>query len=163
MPESDGNLYLTDVNEQRIMVFDSSGELKLEFGEAGNGEREFSFPNDVTLDSSGRIYVADSNNFRIQVFDPQGQYLGWFNRIQGEVLEFPRGIEIEGEYLYVVDTFGHIVHVYNISQGIELAFTIGKWGVGDGDFNFPNDLAIDSTGRLYITDRENNRVQVWGY
>jgi len=35
--------------------------------------------------------------------------------------------------------------------------------VGDGEFNFPNGLALDSTGRLYVTDRENNRVQVWGY
>jgi hypothetical protein len=50
-----------------------------------------------------------------------------------------------------------------MGRGAEFVFSFGGLGVGDGEFNFPNDLSLDSTGRLYITDRENNRVQVWDY
>jgi DNA-binding beta-propeller fold protein YncE len=163
--DSSGNLYVTEVTDlkHRVMVFDPSGELKLEFGQQGKGEGEFSFPNDIAVDASGRIYVADSNNFRIQVFDALGQPLGAFTRGGQEAVGFPRGMAIEGNYLYVVDTFSHLVRVYDLSQGVEPVFTFGGRGIGDAEFNFPNGLALDSTGRLYITDRENNRVQVWGY
>ena len=39
----------------------------------------------------------------------------------------------------------------------------GERGFGPGQFNYPNDIAMDKRGRIYITDRENNQVQVWGW
>jgi sugar lactone lactonase YvrE len=63
----------------------------------------------------------------------------------------------------VIDTFSHLIRVYDLEQGGRQLFTFGQRGVGNGEFNFPNDLAIDAAGRLYIADRENNRIQVWGY
>ena len=58
----------------------------------------------------------------------------------------------------------HDVKVYDVS-GAEprFLFALGQWGLGDGQFNYPNDVAVDRTGRLYIVDRENHRVQVWLY
>ena len=41
--------------------------------------------------------------------------------------------------------------------------SFGTLGVGDGQFNYPNGLAVDARARIYVTDRENNRVQVWGF
>lgn len=37
----------------------------------------------------------------------------------------------------------------------------GKLGSGPGEFNQPHALAMDSTGRLFVADRTNNRVQVF--
>jgi sugar lactone lactonase YvrE len=45
--------------------------------------------------------------------------------------------------------------------GQKLLKTWGKWGSGDGEFDQPHALAMDSRGRLFIGDRNNNRVQIF--
>ncbi|MFC2034412.1 SMP-30/gluconolactonase/LRE family protein [Chloroflexota bacterium] len=163
--DSKGNLYITDLTDMhhRILVFNQSGELILEFGESGKASGKFSYPNDIAVDEIGQIYVSDSNNFRIQVFNASGQLLGQFTRSGEEAVGFPRGIDIEDNYLYVTDTFSHTIKVYSLEQRMELISTFGGLGLDDGKFNFPNGLALDSNGRVYITDRESNRVQILGY
>jgi DNA-binding beta-propeller fold protein YncE len=37
----------------------------------------------------------------------------------------------------------------------------GRKGSGPGEFNVPHRLAIDSSGRLFVADRANNRIQVF--
>jgi DNA-binding beta-propeller fold protein YncE len=37
----------------------------------------------------------------------------------------------------------------------------GKLGTGPGEFDQPHSLAFDSRGRLYVADRNNNRIQVF--
>ncbi|HYL39112.1 MAG TPA: peptidyl-alpha-hydroxyglycine alpha-amidating lyase family protein [Bryobacteraceae bacterium] len=37
----------------------------------------------------------------------------------------------------------------------------GKLGTGPGEFDQPHSLAFDSKGRLYVADRNNNRIQVF--
>ncbi len=46
----------------------------------------------------------------------------------------------------------------------EGAFTseLGRRGSGDGELRTPHGLAIDAAGRVYVADRENARVQVFG-
>ena len=41
---------------------------------------------------------------------------------------------------------------------------LGEWGApgtGPGQFHFPHSVAVDSQGRVYVADRENNRVQIF--
>jgi DNA-binding beta-propeller fold protein YncE len=43
---------------------------------------------------------------------------------------------------------------------------ITKWGSvgsGNGQFNEAQDIAIDSAGHVYVTDRGNNNVQVFAH
>jgi sugar lactone lactonase YvrE len=35
--------------------------------------------------------------------------------------------------------------------------------VQDGQFEFPNGVAVDTRGRVYVADTVNDRVQVWSY
>jgi hypothetical protein len=37
----------------------------------------------------------------------------------------------------------------------------GKLGTGNGEFDQPHALAMDSRGRLFVGDRNNNRVQIF--
>lgn len=35
---------------------------------------------------------------------------------------------------------------------------VTKWGMGDGKFDWPYDIAVDSTGDVYVADTNNNRI-----
>jgi sugar lactone lactonase YvrE len=39
----------------------------------------------------------------------------------------------------------------------------GEQGIEDGRFMYPNGLAVDARARIYVADRENNRIQIWGF
>jgi DNA-binding beta-propeller fold protein YncE len=39
--------------------------------------------------------------------------------------------------------------------------SFGEYGNGPGQFNVPHAIAIDSRGRVYVADRDNNRVQIF--
>ena len=162
-----GNFYVTDVTpgKHRVMVFDSSGALKLQFGKEGKEPGEFWYPNGIAVDGDGRIYVADGNNGRLQAFDAQGGLLYLIPKgfASGD-LSMPRGVALDGgDHLLVADTSAHIVKVYDISgDRPDFIRDIGESGSGDGQFLFPNGVAL-ADGKIYVTDRENGRVQIWKY
>jgi DNA-binding beta-propeller fold protein YncE len=39
--------------------------------------------------------------------------------------------------------------------------SFGEFGSGPGQFNVPHAIAIDSNGRLFVADRDNNRIQIF--
>jgi DNA-binding beta-propeller fold protein YncE len=160
-----GNFYVTDVtpDKHRVLVFDSSGALKLQFGKEGKEQGDFWYPNGIAVDGDGRIYVADGNNGRLQVFDAQGGLLYLVARgfASGD-LAMPRGVALDGDdRLLVADTSAHTVKVYDISgDRPEFIRDIGESGTGNGQFRYPNGLAL-ADGKVYVTDRENGRVSIW--
>lgn len=164
--DKQGRLYATDVGgaAHQVLVFDVDGSVRGSLGRSAH----LSFPNGIAVDGHGNVYVTDSNNGRLVVFDPAGQMIATVTRGVGEGdLGLPRGVTVDGDRLYVVDTSNHTVRMYRVSEA-EAASpkyleSFGEEGTLDGRFEFPNGIAADSRARLYVTDRENNRVQVWTY
>ena len=166
---SDGSLYVTDINgpttkTHRVVVFGPDGTLVHSMGTPG-----LSFPNGIVVDSHGNIEVSDSNNGRLVVFNVAGKTLAIIASGVGEGdLGMPRGAAVDDSgRLYVVDTSDQNVKVYNVgsSESPTPAYVglFGTEGQLDGTFEFPNGIATDTRAHIYVTDRENNRVQVWGY
>jgi DNA-binding beta-propeller fold protein YncE len=162
-----GNLYVSDVSTmpQVVIELDRSGNQVRTFGDTA----QMSFPNGVAVDSaSGDVYVADSNNGRLLVFGPDGTLLTQVGRgvSQGN-LGLPRGVAIDDNHVYVADSTGQQVFVYAPFKAgqprLEYLGSFGTQGVGDGQFEFPNGLSLDSRGRIYVVDTGSNRVQVWSY
>jgi DNA-binding beta-propeller fold protein YncE len=162
-----GNVYIADVGGafQAVHEFGRDGKLVRDFGIQG----QLSFPNGIGLDSAGRVYVADSNNGRLLVFDAQGQQLGLVPRgTAAGALGLPRGVAIDShDKVYVVDSVGQGVQIYGALKDGEEEPTFlnhfGDEGTVDGAFEFPNGIAVDARGRVYVADWNNNRVQVWSY
>jgi len=161
-----GNLYVTDVtpDRHRLIVLDPEFKLVTQFGTQGSGAGEFYYPNSLVVDGKGRIWVADSNNGRVVAFDKTGKTVATIGRGLGSGdLGLPRGVAIDTgrDYLYVVDTTAQGVKAYNISGSTpKYLFDLGDVPV-DGGFAYPNGVAFDGKSKLIITDRVNNRVQVW--
>lgn len=161
--QADGDtLLVTEVTkgQHRVLRLSKDGQLLEQFGSEGQDVGQFEWPQATATDAKGRIYVSDGNNARVQAFDKSGKFL---YSIAG--FSLPRGVEIDGfQRLHVVDAIGQQVSVFDVSGNeAKPLFTFGDIGAGDGQFAYPNCVAIDDNDRLYITDRVNNRVQVWVY
>ena len=163
--DSAGNMFVTDPSVNAVHEFAPDGSLVRTIGQAG----EFSFPNSVVEDASGRLYIADSNNGRLVVLDSNGSQIGVVRRgpSDGDV-GLPRGMAIDDlQRVYVVDSVDQSVKVYQPGADPTSPPTFigqfGDAGTGDGAFNFPNAVATDARGRVYVADWDNDRVQVWTY
>jgi DNA-binding beta-propeller fold protein YncE len=162
-----GDLYVVDVGSTPnvVRVFDPSGEQLRTYGESAG----MSFPNDVATDSAGYVYVTDSNNGRLLVFAPDGTQVGQVGRGAGAGnLGLPRGVAVDGTgRVYVADATGQSVSVFKTFQEgdarPEFLGSFGAQGVANGTFSYPNGIAVDGRGRLYIADSANDRVQLWSY
>ena len=129
---------------------------------------QLSSPNGIVVDQQGNIEISDSNNGRLVVFSPYGKMLAEISPGVGEGdLGLPRGAAVDDAgRLFVADTTDHQVRLYLIADSKATPTYIGSFGdegQTDGKFEYPNGVATDKRAHIYVTDRENNRVQVWGY
>lgn len=154
--DGEGKVYITDVNLRIVFIFD----LKNHKVDTINNEESpiFKSPTGITLDSMGNIYVSDSSKNRILVFTKsKAPLLSIGNDIN---LDWPVGIAVNDNMkrLYVVNRKLHNIAVFDL-EGKHL-FTFGRRGAGDGEFNFPTDVALDSKGNIVVADSMNARVQI---
>lgn len=158
-----GRIFVSDSVEAVIRVFDVPNGRHFIIGDAGPGR--LSKPLGIGVDRKGTLYVADSVAKAIMVYDIDGKFLRrignakWFDRLANVT------VDPKGDRIYLVDIGGvasqqHRVRVVDAASG-EPLFDFGKRGSGNGEFNFPRDLAVGKDGRLYIVDSGNFRVQVF--
>jgi DNA-binding beta-propeller fold protein YncE len=124
----------------------------------------------VALDESENVYVTESLGApAVAVLSRDGVLLKRFG--SGEALERPTGIAIDRNrhLVYVVDSgsqvsSNHRVLVYDTSG--KYLRRLGPAGLpprgdGDGQFNFPDHIAVRSDGQVYVADAMNFRIQVF--
>ena len=70
---SEGIIFVTDIENNRIQKFDKFGEFILQWGSQGTGDGQFNRPGGIAYDpTDGVVYVLDTMNNRVQKFDNQG-------------------------------------------------------------------------------------------
>ena len=158
---------------QQINKFSSTGEFVTSWGTNGTGDGQVYGVTGIAVDGIGNVYVAEYGNHRVQKFDPNGVFLakwgtkgiGWGTPYPGPQFDEPEGIEVDsGGNFYVADSMNCRVQKFDTNGNF-----IAKWGSrgsGDGQFGTagyvlpgPADIAIGSTGTVYVSDPDNNRVQ----
>ena len=156
-----GDLYLVDGVNNRIIVVDSQGRLKFSFGKKGNGKSEFSYPMGIDISVDGNVFIADSGNHRIQVFNLSGDFKYMFTVESGPEEKPSEPVDVLASklknYLYISDNDNHKIKVYKQSGSFE--FEWGKFGEGDGEFRYPGILAINEYNEIFVVDVLNTRVQ----
>lgn len=165
----DGTLYVSEVGAKphRILVINQNDAV---VSEITSETIPLAFPNCMAIDGDGNLFVTDSNNGRLLAFDRNGRQLAAVDRGIGDGdLGLPRGLSVDGDgRVVVIDTTNQRMSAYRLvdtDDGPSLAFVgvAGDEGIADGQFNYPNGAATDSRSNVYITDRENGRVQVWSW
>lgn len=143
--------------------------LKQWGGAEGQADGQFRSPRNVAVAPDGSLYVADTGNHRIQQFDASGNFVRqWGGQGTGDgQFNEPWGVAVapDGQFVYVCDTWNHRIQKFTADGKFVLAW--GANGVTDGQlgqqgiFWGPRAVAVDSLGRVYVTDTGNKRVQVF--
>lgn len=154
----DGNVYLSDMSNHRVLVFANDGTYLRQIGSYGTGEGQLQYPVDLALDRLGRVYVADYQNNRVAVFDSQGVFLhniggpgsgdGFFSGVWG--------VEVTAEdKVYVADVSRCDVQVFEPSGAF-----LFKFGGQGGGFGRPRGIASDGAGHVFVAD-EGGTIQAF--
>jgi len=154
-------VYVYNRGEHPMMVFEADGTFVTSWGEG-----VFTRAHGVTLGPEGHLYCADDDGHRIFVCTLEGEVL---STIGGHApaqsgLPFNRPTKVAFDHhtgeMYVADGYGN-ARVHKYTAGGRLLFSWGEYGTDPGQFNLVHSIAVDASGRVYVADRENHRVQIF--
>lgn len=185
-----GDLLIADAFNNRIRKVSSDGSIitvaggsgagSIGVGDGGLATNAFlSAPFGVAADSAGSLYIADSNNGRIRKVELTGLIRtvagdGGFGFNGDDVpaitssLSNPLRVTFDrsGNF-YIADSASQRIRKVDRNGVITTVAGNGTVGfAGDGgpatkaSLRFPTDVAVDSAGKLYIADTDNQRIRV---
>ena len=155
-------------NVNPIFQFDASGKLLKSIG-AGL----FINPHKLIVNKDGYVWVADNGGNQIFKLSQNGEVLLTIGKkgVTGagpDEFDSPTSVAIapNGD-IFVGD--GHSgggtatgnARVVKFDKNGKFLKTWGVKGMGPGEFDLVHDLAFDSKGRLFVGDRQNNRIQIF--
>ena len=113
--DGQGNIYVSDMGNCRIVKLSPQGTVLSGFGGLGSSPGKFDLPFGVEVDGAGSIIVTDAANNRIQKFTNNGDFICEFGRFSATPGNFfsPMGIGIDSSgYLYVADGLLNRIQVF---------------------------------------------------
>ena len=116
----------------------------------------------IAFSDNGDMFVTSTSDHCIHVYDSSGKKKTTIgSRGSGELqFEYPRGIAISGEVVYVAEHGGNRIH--KLTTGGEFLGTFGQKGSDVGQFIIgPWAINISPEGKVYVADEGNSRIQVF--
>ena len=177
--DAQDRVYILNRSERPIMVFDREGNLLTSWGEGF-----FNRAHGSCIGPDNSVYVTDDRSHIVAKFTPEGELLMtlgtrdqptdtgytrtfdfWesLGRITRGAPPFnrPTGVALNsaGE-IYVADGYGN-ARMHKFSSDGKLLFSWGGPGGEPGQFRLPHNIWLDKRDRVWVADRENNRVQIF--
>ena len=182
-----GNMYISDLYGEQIRKVTTAGIITTiagtTAGYSGDGgaatNAQLFYPYGITFDAAGNLYIADQNNNRVRIVNTAGiintfagngtsGYSGDGGQATAAELYGPRGVTIDAAgNIYITDYENNRIRVVNTAGIIRTIAGNGTGGyAGDGaaataaELNYPEGVACDASGNLYIADYSNNRIRI---
>jgi sugar lactone lactonase YvrE len=165
-----GSIYVSDSNA--IEKITSSGTLSVLAGVPGGSygyidavgtDARFDNPRGLAVDRVGNVYVADSGNNAIRKITPTGAVS---TMVGSTHFKNPWAVAVDDAgNIYVADSGNHIIRTITPTGFVRtLAGLAGVPGSADGlgnsaRFFQPQGVALDSAGKIYVTESGNNTVR----
>ncbi len=154
--DKNDTLYIIDKGNGRILVVDSSGkylrEIKVE-------DKLVDF-SDVSVDADGNIYSLSTLEGKVYIFNNKGEVSSSFGK-RGNGLqefEFPVSIAVgKNGFIYVLDQHKRSVLTFKKDGAFQFSFSKNELG----ELYEPYHVFTDMGNKIYITDRGNNRIQIF--
>jgi len=152
-----------------ILKFDATGRLVKSFG-----EELLVLPHGLHVDRDGNVWVTDGVNRgnkgqQVIKFSPDGKVLlrlgkaGVAGAGKDEFNAPSAVVTAPNGDIFVADGHGRDTNARIVKFAKDGTFikTWGKKGSARGDLDIPHTIAMDSQGRLFVGDRNNNRIQIF--
>ena len=161
--DAQGNVYVFHRGDaaKPILVFDQAGKFVRSLGDG-----MFPFTHGLRIDPAGNLWATDVTNHTVVKMSPEGKVLltlGERGVTGDDERHFNKPTDVafapNGD-VYVSDGYGNSRVVMFDAAGRFLR-AWGKKGTGEGEFDLPHAVRLDSKGNVYVADRENKRVQVF--
>ena len=154
--DSNGNIYVTCVENHRVIKLNKEGGLVRVIGSLGSTYSCFNFPNGICANKLDEIYVCDSENHRIQVFNAKLDFLRSFgsNGVEIGSLNWPCDVGFDASNnAYIVERNNHRIQVFN-REGRSLRI------IGKSSLVRPICICVVHN-LLYVTDCRKHSVLVF--
>ena len=144
----------------RITIMDLEEVYYGIFGEFGEADGQFMWPNSIAIDSAQRLYISDDYKNQISVMSTGGDFIArWGNPGAGDgQLDGPNGLAFNSaDELLIADHRNNRIQRFT-GEG-EYLGKFGEAGSGEGQFNMPWGISVCPDGDVLVADWGNDRVQ----
>lgn len=145
-----GVIFLLESGNRSVSIYSPRGEFLREIP----GRGAWRDPSAIAVGPEGTIYVADGAAGRVLEVELSGKVRREFVAGDGARLT---GVGVFGDAVYCVDNRNHKVLVFRKHGAPPEKW--GRRGDGPGEFQSPFRLVVDPSGRVFVTDVLNARVQ----
>jgi tripartite motif-containing protein 71 len=124
--DREGNVYVSDSNNTRIIKLDKKGEVVWIAGRPPRGtldpDRPIGLPFGLVLDEKNHLFVVDSFHYEIKAYDTEGKYLtrlgsGESGQLEGEFYQ-ATDIDYMGNDTYVIaDKYNNRLQILRLKIG----------------------------------------------
>lgn len=154
----DGIIYVTDDQLNTCFMFSSSDGRLIK--SKGTFNLRLSSPADIEISDYGELFIADANNSRIVVSSSSLDYIREIGGLKDKLFEKPVDVCFKNNILWVVDQKKR--QVIKCDRFGNVFGTIGKPGVGKGEFSLPSAISV-THDKVYVADAGQNQIKVLNY
>ena len=162
--DKNDNVWVFNRGSHPVIEFDRDGKMLQAWNDV-----PVKSSHGIRLDADGNVWLIDVAGHKVLKMTPSGKLLMHLGGVGGAVGDqtakyaFNRPTNVafapDGSF-FISDGYGNS-RVARFSKNGDYIAQWGSKGTGDSQFDIVHDIAIDRSGKLYVADRENHRIQVF--